>query len=138
MRADLNADYQLRLDIAYQRRRDANRSYYDAMYFLNQSRGLLETIIIIIWLVRASKRRESINIEIEALKRERAALAYNTICFSKYSRAYREELKAGKFPGVNCMEHMARIVRKLDAEYQEYLCQSQVPAKHHRSHGRER
>ena len=74
-------------------------------------------------------RREKINDQIKKLKVEHAMLVRYTASFTRYSQEYRQELKKGKFPGENCMEQMARVIRELDIEYQRYRIQIQEQGK---------
>ncbi len=129
MRADLKADYQMQIDKAYKKRRNATRSYYDALYLLRRSRGFISAILCAIWVLAADKQRTKMDDRIEELKSKRAELVRNTASFSQYSRVYREKLKEGKFPGEDCMECMADIMRELDKELQQFRNQKQVQAK---------
>lgn len=130
IRADLKADYQAQLDRAYQKRRDATRSYYDALYFLRRSRTILTTLISTIWLITAASQKAAMNNKIQDLQVKRIILVSNTASFAQYSRAYRDDLKAGKFPGDDCMEAMADIIRELDKEHRKFHDRSLTPAKH--------
>ena len=138
MRADLNADYKVQIDKAYEKRRNAARSYYDALYYLRRSRGFFSAIVYAVWAIAADKKKAKINNQIEELKSKRTELVRNTASFSKYSRVYREKLKAGRFPGEDCMECMAGIIRELDEELQQFQNQKQVRSNPERSQPRDR
>lgn len=138
MRADLNADYKVQIDKAYEKRRNAARSYYDALYYLRRSRGFFSAILYAVWAIAADKKRAKINDQIEELKSKRTELVRNTASFSKYSRVYREKLKAGRFPGEDCMECMAGIIRELDEELQQFQNQKQVRSNPERPQPRDR
>lgn len=129
MRADLKECYRKDLDKAYSKSRDIHRSYYDALYFLDRCHGLLAILIAVVWLIIEDIRREKINDQIKKLKVEHAMLVRYTASFTRYSQEYRQELKKGKFPGENCMEQMARVIRELDIEYQRYRIQIQEQGK---------
>lgn len=120
-RAELKNDYQEQLDAAYQKRRDIMRSHYDAMYWLRRSRGFLSTIISAIWAISSMSKQTQINQKIKTLRSKRDALVRNTADFAKFSRAYREDLKAGKMPCADYMEAMADIVNDLDREHRAFF-----------------
>ena len=119
-RADLKNDYQEQLNAAYQKRRDAMRSHYDAMYWLRRSRGFLPTIISAIWAISSLAEQNRINQKIKTLRSKRDTLVRNTADFAKFSRAYREDLKAGRMPCADYMEAMADVIRSLDQECQQF------------------
>lgn len=116
LRADLKAEYTVAIAMAYEKRRSAMRSYYDALYFLNRSRGIITTLIAIIMVISTSNRVRRYEEELSTLKKERQQLIQNTASFKKYSNAYREELKAGKIPFEGYLESMAKLVQALDVE----------------------
>lgn len=120
VRADMKQEYQAGLDAAYQKRRDAMRSYYDAMYFLRRSRGFVSMIIATIWAMSAMRKEQEINRQIEQLRSKRDTLVRNTASFAKFSREYRDDLKAGKMPCEDYMEAMADVIRSLDQEHQQF------------------
>lgn len=120
IRADMKQEYQTGLDAAYQKRRDAMRSYYDAMYFLRRSKSFVSIIIATIWALSAMRKEEKYNQQIEQLRSKRDTLVRNTASFAKFSRAYRDDLKAGKMPCEDYMEAMADVIRSLDQEHQQF------------------
>ena len=128
LRKDYQDELKYEIDNAYQRRRDIMRSYYDAMYWLERSRGLLTTIIAAVVLVTSTVRKKRIEEKLEILRAERDVLIKNTADFARYSRKYREALKTGKIPFSYYMEVMTQIVSELDEEERQYRIQEKVPA----------
>lgn len=125
-RGDLMADYNVQIGDAYSRRRDALSSYYDAKCMLHRSRGLITTIIAVVWMVSAQDRAERISRDLESLRKERDDLIRNTATFKKYSNAYREDLKAGKLPAMGFVNALSSVVGDLDEEYGKVKRQNRV------------
>ena len=126
IREELNADYQRGIDKAYKKRRSAMRSYYDAMYFLRSSRGIVALITALVWVCVASSIKNRAEAQIQELKEERQKLISNTSSFKKYSNAYREELKAGKMPFEKYLDSMTEIVQTLDKEAVQFKERGEV------------
>lgn len=120
MRSELMADYAAGLDNAYKKRRMARHVYYDALFMLRSSRGIISAIIAFITALAAQHDLEKYEKQIKELRNERDTLVRNTASFTKFSRAYREDLKTGKFPGEEYMESMVKIVKSLDQEHQQF------------------
>ena len=116
IRSELKEDYQKLLSEAYQKRRDAMRSYYDALYFLRRSRGFIGLFTALVWVSISNANQKRAERQIQALKEDHKQLRDNTSSFKKFSNAYREELKAGKMPFEKHLESMTSIVQTLDEE----------------------
>ena len=116
VRAELKDDYQNAISEAYERRRDAMRSYYDARYLLRRSRTFIGLFAALVWVCIATSQQWKVENEIKAMKEERQKLITNTATFKKYSNASREDLKAGKMPFETYLESMTDVVKTLDAE----------------------
>lgn len=126
IRSELKEDYQRLLSEAYQKRRDAMRSYYDALYFLRRSRGFIGLFTALVWISISNANQKRAEQQIQALKEDHKQLCYNTASFKKFSTAYREELKAGKMPFEKHLESMTAIVQTLDEEATKFRDRGQV------------
>lgn len=120
MRTELKADYDAGLNDAYKKRRKARHVYYDAIFMLRESRGLISAIIAFITALVAQQDLKKYEQEIRELRSKRDTLVRNTASFTKFSRAYREDLKAGRFPGEKYMASMVKIVESMDKEHQQF------------------
>lgn len=130
MRSELKADYAAGLDDAYKKRRQARHVYYDAIYMLRESRGLISALIAFITALAAQHELKKYEQQIKELRNKRDVLVRNTANFTKFSRAYREDLKAGRFPGTQYMEAMAKIVKSLDQEHQQFRSKDRPQLQH--------
>ncbi len=128
-RSGLQDIYHSDLTAAYQERRNANQSYYDALDLLYRSRSLLVQLFATIWALLEIERAKMYDREIQSIRQKLNDLAENTKDFATFSRAYRNDLKAGKMPFEEHLEAMAQIVRKLDAEHQAFLRQNNTKQK---------
>lgn len=123
VRNDLMKKNQETVFLEEQKQNDAMRFYYDALYFLESSRGILTTIIGVIWLLIAEFRQEKYNSKLEALYAEQKKLIRITGSFTKFSREYREELKEGRLPYERYLNIMTDIIRNLDREYKSFFAE---------------
>ena len=130
LQKELSRDYPKQINDAQERRRNAARMYYDTQYLLYQSRSLLVTMFLIIKMLVAEARMTEADWKIAELERLRNDLVRNTSSFAQYSRAYRDDLKAGRFPGQAYLDAMVDVVSKLDREYQRHHDQILAPQKH--------
>ena len=131
IRSELKEDYQRLLSEAYQKRRDALRSYYDALYFLRRSRGFIGLFTALVWANISIANQKRAEQQIQALKEDHKQLCYNTTDFKKFSNAYREELKAGRMPFEKHLESMTAIVRTLDEEAAKFKERGQFKRRDH-------
>ena len=112
-----------RMKGAYNEKRACRESLFDAQYLLYHSRNILVRLFAYIWMlleVEAAKFRAW---EVEQARKSLAKLAEQTADFATFSRTYREDLKAGRVPCEEHLQCMAKIVEKMDAEYQRFLDQ---------------
>lgn len=126
IRAELSKDYQSAIADAYDRRRDALRSYYDAMYFMRRTRSFVTLFAALVWVCVAMAKQTSAEKQIQELKAERRELVSNTASFKRFSNAYREQLKAGKMPFGRYMESMSEVVKTLDVEANNFRVRGPV------------
>lgn len=108
---------------AYNERRAANQAYYAALDLLHHSRGILMRLIATIWALIEIERAKQLDRKIQLAKERLQDLQDDTADFSKFSRAYRNDLKAGRMPYEDALESMTDIVCALDREYQKFLDQ---------------
>ena len=120
LRKELNDDYRIALNIAYAKKRNALRSYYDAKYLLHRSRGIIPSLIAFIWALIAIKQQYKYEDQIILLKREQSELISNTTSFKKFSNTYKEELKAGKMPFEKYLSSLESIIKCMDQKVQEF------------------
>ena len=116
----------------YRRERDARRAYYETLYFLEKSEGLLSTLIGLCFLLYEKKKLEDLKWGTKKLSDAKALqwqLQTNTANFATFSREYREDLKAGKMPYDDCLDSMAAIVREMDRECQAFRSQGKKHVK---------
>lgn len=104
----------------------ADRLYYDALYLLDTSRGLIGMLIAAVKLLVAEIKRDFFAVRLIDLQRAQKELIKNTTSFAKFSRAYREDLKAGKIPHQKYWDSLKAIVKDMDQEYMIF-CRSRVP-----------
>lgn len=116
VRAELKNDYQVALSEAYKKQKDAMRTYYDALYFLNRSRGFIGLFAAVVWVCVSQAQKNAAEAKLRELRNERSKLIENTATFKRYSNAYREELKKGKMPFEKYLDSMAELVHTLDEE----------------------
>ena len=116
IRSELKEDYQKSISEAYNKRRDAMRSFYDALYFLRRSRGFIALFAALVWVSVAKTNQKRAELQIKSLKEERQLLISNTASFKKFSNAYREDLKAGRIPFEKYLNSMTEVVQTLDEE----------------------
>lgn len=116
IRAELKQNYDSRLNSAYEQRRIAARSFYDAMYFLNSSRSWISLFASLIMLCSAMAGESMADKKIQKLKIEKQKLISNTASFKKYSNAYRDLLKVGRKPYDDYLQSMEEVVTILDRE----------------------
>lgn len=113
-------EMQERMGDAYRRAYDADRAYYDTLYFLKKNHGFLVTIIGICVLMYQADKANRMNERIKELKQKEHELKIYTSCFSTFSRVYRDDLKAGKMPSDHIMDLMTEVVQDLDNECQQF------------------
>ena len=120
LRQELKEDYDIALDRAYTKERNAARSFYDAKYFLYRTKGIIPSLIALVWALIALNQQSKYEDQISILKKEQNKLIRNTASFKKYSNAYREELKAGKMPFEGYLSSMATVIDSLDKKEQRF------------------
>ena len=131
MRAELQEQYRTDLNVAYQKKRDAMKAYYDSLYLIRRSRSIIFVLLVSIRTLTAINRMKEYQRQIDELRHKRDLLVKNTTDFSKFSRQYRENLKAGRFPGSDMLDSMTGIIRDLDEEHLQFQIQNKG---HKRSH----
>ncbi|MGN1169524.1 MAG: hypothetical protein ACI4RB_05325 [Acutalibacteraceae bacterium] len=127
IRAELKQNYDSRLNSAYEQYLKAARSFYDAMYLLNSSRGWISLFASLIMVCSAMARESIADKKIQKLKIEKQKLISNTASFKKYSNAYRDVLKSAKKPLDDYLNAMEDVVTMLDRE--AGLCKIKQPTK---------
>ena len=120
LRQELKEDYDIALDRAYTKKRNAARSFYDAKYFLYRTKGIIPSLIALVWALIALNQQSKYEDQISILKKEQNKLIRNTASFKKYSNAYREELKAGKMPFEGYLSSMATVIDSLDKKERQF------------------
>ena len=126
MREDIQSRYSADLQGKYQARQDAYRHYSDSKYVVLRSKSIISVMLAGIRLIADAKKIQRLNQEIKELQGKQRILGQNTASFARFSREYRGDLKAGKFPGNDLLDSMARIVRQLDQERQAFLDRGEV------------
>lgn len=116
LRKSIGEDYNQKLKKAYNENREVWHAYQDARYLLMYSNSFLVKIYAYIKLLVLSEKKDSLEREIKALKKERQDLIKTTASFKNFSNHYREELKEGKFPLEKFLNGMETIVKVLDGE----------------------
>lgn len=123
MKSDINAAYQKRLE-------------YDLIFdkvndFLCRNRSFIILFIAAIYLLHNVKKRNELTRQINEVKKQQQQLALETSSFARFSRTYRDDLKAGRIPCEKCLNNMTKIVRELDCEYQNFCNQERNMRKNH-------
>lgn len=106
---------------AYRKKYDADRAYYDTLYFLKKNHGFLTTLIGLCVLLYQVNRSNRLQEELEEIRARQYALKLNTSSFSTFSRQYRNDLKAGKMPSDDIMDSMVSIMQQMDDECDRFM-----------------
>ena len=122
-RRQMQMKYREDLSDTFDYRRDTRGTFYDAMRVLHNSDSILVKIIAAGVALHAIKKEQRINQQIEELKHERDTFARNTTDYETFVRAYGSELQAGKLPGSEYMDNVARTYRAFEREErrQQYI-----------------
>lgn len=120
LRNELKGDYSTALDNAYRKKRNAVKSFYDAKYFLYRTRGIIPSLIALIWALVALNQQSKFEEQIREIRDEQDQLIRNTASFKKYSNAYIDELKAGKMPFEGYLSSIANLVESLDKKERQF------------------
>lgn len=123
-RADIQRDLQLHLDASYRKYRENERMYYDTLYFLHKNRSFLVLLIGAIFLLYSIDKQKKLSADIAEAKKQQKLLSLETSSFARFSRTYRDDLKAGRIPCEKCLDKMTDIVNNLDYEYQQFCSQN--------------
>lgn len=120
MRRFLHDQYYAEKNDAYKRRSDAMHTFYECQYLIRRSRSIIFMLIMTVCSVAALERAKGYERKIKEVNDRRAKLVKGTARFSEFSRDYRADLKAGRFPGDDLLAAMASIVEDLDREHQVF------------------
>lgn len=110
----LSDTYRDVLDDIYDDMRLANYLYYNTLRFLRRHNGLLSLIITLVVVVVHEHQREKYLAQIETVRKKRSELIRDAKSFSKNSKAFREQLKAGKAPGQQYISAMSSLMSDLE------------------------
>lgn len=130
-RADFWRDMKSDLDSLYRKERELERIYYDTLYFLSKNRSFIILLLTAIFLLYNVNKQNTLKHQINEVKKEQQKLAMETASFARFSRTYRDELKAGRIPCEKCMNDMTKIVQEMDYEYQKFCNQERNVLKNH-------
>lgn len=120
MQKVLKLVYNAEISNAYEGRRSALWQLHHCMYVAERSRSLITLLIKTVQALVAARKVDKFNRDIKELCELRKDLAENTASFARFSRAYRDDLKAGKLPARHLMDKMEGIVQELDMERNQF------------------
>lgn len=121
MRRIVLDEYDMGIKNKYSERKQLQISHNNAMRMLHHSRGLITTIIATAWALSSLKKERLINQQIAEIRKQRSIVIKNTTDFATFSKAYREDLKAGKMPCDDYMIAMTNAVITLDGAFNDFL-----------------
>lgn len=129
LRAEMDELNKQSLKNAYARRNDTLRSYYDALYILDRTEGILSALLYLVVLLMCFSAKSKLDADIQDLKEERRELQTNTATFKCYSNAYSSTLKQGKIPYYDYLTAMQYVIDTLDTEAERF----RITSKHRMS-----
>lgn len=120
LRAEMDEINKQALKNAYARRNDTLRSYYDALYILDRTEGMLSAILYLVVLLMCASAKSKLDADIQDLKEERRELQINTATYKRYSKAYSNTLKQGQMPYEEYLIVMQDVIDTMDAEAERF------------------